>query len=128
MEKIVENNGVSFHGECSIVRADLLGITELPENAKRVEPDELNRLLVAHSESGHHHYIDDVDDAVALYEVPGNPLMKFLEVQLDAHALLRHAKPEGDGDKHLTQKINTGLYRVGIQREHTPEGWRRVQD
>lgn len=123
-EKIVENTGLGFHGECVIIRADIVGET-LPDDAKKIEPDEKNRLLVAHSESGHHHYVDG--DQAVLYET-SNPLVKFLEVEMDSHALLKHAKPEGDPQRHTTQKISGGLHKVIIQREYTPDGWRAVQD
>ena len=125
-EKIVVNPGTGFHGECGVVKADRLGITELPKDAKEIKPDSQGRLLVAHSESGHHHYIDDASN-VTLYET-SNPMFKFLQVEMDAHALLRHAKPLSDDNRHDTQKIGSGLYRIGTQREFTPEGWRAVQD
>lgn len=124
-EKILENNGLGFHGECTIVRADLIGEVELPSDAVEVKPDGQNRLLVAHSESGHHHYIDG--GSATLYET-SNPLVKYLNVEADTYALLRHAKPVTHKDRHQTQKINPGLYKVNIQREMTPEGWRAVQD
>ena len=124
-EKILKNNGLGFHGECAIVRASLVGEEKLPDDAKRVKPDEKNRLLVAHSESGHHHYVDN--DQAVLYET-SNPLVKYLQVELDSHALLRHAKPINDKDRHTTQKIGSGLHKIYIQRESTPEGWRAVQD
>ena len=124
-EKILENKGLGFHGECTVVRADLLNETELPPGAKKVEPDSQNRLLVAHSESGHHHYIDG--GSAVLYETP-NPLVKYLQVEMDSYSLLRHAKPVTAKDRHTTQKIPGGLHRINIQRESTPEGWRQVQD
>lgn len=124
-ERILENNGLGFHGECTIVRADLVGETGLPPDAREVKPDDQNRLLVAHSESGHHHYIDGGE--AVLYETD-NPLIKYLNVEMDSHALLRHAKPVTQKDRHDTQKIGPGLYKINIQREMTPEGWRQVQD
>jgi hypothetical protein len=124
-EKIVVNEGLSFHGECAIVRAELVGITELPKDAKMVEPDNQGRLLVAHSESGHHHYVDS--DQAVLYKTD-NPLIKFLQVEIDTHALLKHAKPMGEKDRHSTQDLGPGLYKIINQREKTPEGWRQVAD
>jgi len=125
MEDFLVNDGLSFHGECAIIRADLLGEDSLPEDAVEVKPDAQGRLLVAHSESGHHHYIDE--GAAVLYKTD-NPLISYLQVEADAYAMLRHAKPKGDGDRHTTQRLNGGLYKVNIQRESTPEGWRRVED
>jgi hypothetical protein len=124
-EKIIKTNGVSFHGECTLVRADLLGIDSLPADAKEVERDNEGRLMVAHSESGHHHYI--ASPGARLYKTD-NPLISFLQVEADAHALLRHAKPVSDSQRHGTQELPSGLYRISIQRESTPEGWRKVAD
>lgn len=125
-EDVVESKcGVLMHGECTLVKASLLGIEKLPKDAVKVEPDQQNRLLVAHSESGYHHYIDA--DQATLYKT-SNPLISFLEVEMDTHALLKHAKPVEHPDRHKTHKIGGGLYQVNIQRENTPEGWRRVQD
>lgn len=128
-EKILENTGLSFHGECAIIRADLLDEKNLPDDAVKVEPDAQGRLLVAHSESGHHHYVDG--DQATLYRT-SNPLINYLQVEADTHALLRHAKPVGEKDRHHTQRLDGnqggGLYRINIQRESTPEGWRMVQD
>ena len=125
-EEILESScGVSMHGECTIVKADLLGIDKLPKDANKVEPDEFGRLLVAHSESGYHHYVDA--DSATLYKTD-NPLISFLEVEMDSHSLLKHAKPVEHKDRHKTQKFGPGLYRISIQRESTPEGWRKVTD
>jgi len=124
-EKIIENKGLGFHGECTVVKADLVGITKLPDDAEEVKPDCHGRLLVAHSESGHHHFVDA--SQATLYKT-SNPLVKFLQVEADAHALLRHAKPANEKDRHDTQKIGDGLHKITIQREFTPEGWRQVQD
>lgn len=125
-EKIVEMKDVGFHGECCIVRAEKLGITELPKDAVKVERDEQGRLMVAHSESGHHHYISD--QSATLYKT-SNPLISFLQVEMDAHSLLRHAKPLNDPQRHQTQKIPAGLYRISIQRESDSlSGWRKIAD
>jgi len=126
-EKIVKNMGVGFHGECRVVRADYLGITELPMDAVKQSPDSQNRLMVAHSESGYHHYIDGGEGVVELYHT-SNPLIKFLRVEADAYALLRHAKPKSDSQRHTTQEIGPGLHRISIDRENAPEGWRKVED
>jgi hypothetical protein len=125
MEKIIKNQGLGFHGECTVVRANLLGETKLPKDAEVVKPDAQNRLLVAHSESGHHHYVDA--GSAVLYKTQ-NPLIKYLQVELGTHALLRHAKDKSAPDRHTTQEIPGGLHKIFIQRESTPAGWRQVQD
>ncbi len=129
-EEIVDNNGVSFHGEVCIIRADLEGVTELPQGAKEVKADEQKRLLVAHSESGHHHY---VNAAEAKFYGTDDPLVCYLQVA-GQEAYLRHAKPASAPDRHKTQRLlknkakGNGLFIVKKAREETPEGWRQVQD
>lgn len=127
-EKILENKGLSFHGECAIVKADLMGETKLPDDAVEVKPDMRGRLTIAHSESGHDHYVDVLDSPQTKFYRTKNPLINYLDVAFDTHALLKHAKPIGQTDRHLDQRLEGGLYRINIQREKTPEGWRKVED
>lgn len=121
MTKIVDHPGVSMHGECYIVDAELLGITELPADAtERISAD--SRHLVAHSESGHHHYVAAAE--ARLYGT-SNPDICYLVPTTDAY--LRHAK--SGPETHGTQRLQAGkIYRISIQREAALEGWRRVAD
>lgn len=119
-----ENCGVSFHGEVGIVRADLLGVTAIPDGAQEQLADSHGRLLVAHSESGHHHY---VDAAQARFYEGANGLC-FLSVTGD-FAVIQQAKPRTDPDRHQDQKLTAPLYLVRRAREQTPEGfWAPVRD
>lgn len=123
MDKIVENKGLSFHGEVGIIRADLIGITEVPSDAKEVKPEN-GLLLIAHSESGHHHYVDATQ--ARFFEGAGSDLC-YLQLAGEV-AYLKHMKPAGAPDRHHTQSLDAPLYIIKKQREETPEGWRAVAD
>lgn len=86
-------------------------------------------LIVAHSETGHHHTVDDL--RVGYFDVPGNPLVAYLQLgdtgdlggcdvvhqrSFDTHETLRLLGAPGD------------VWEVRRQREWTPEGWQRVCD
>lgn len=86
------------------------------------------RLIISHSETGHHHAIDDM--RVAHFADPKNPLVCYLQLgdgcesgvdvvhhrAWDTHEALRLLGQPGD------------VWEVRRQREWTPEGWRRVAD
>ena len=78
-------------------------------------------LIVAHSETGHHHTIEA--EGVIHFEV-SDPLICYLRVDAD-HADVVHHRPY---DTHATLRLPTGNWEVRRQREHTPEGWQRVED
>lgn len=95
----------------------------LPRDAKPVERK--GPLVVAHSETGHHHVIEDV--TVAHYEVPGDPFVCYLQLG-DGDCVSVHQRT---WDTHEALKLLGGhgaVWEVARQREHTPEGWRRVED
>lgn len=96
-------------------------VDTLPDAAEPVDPTG-NRHIIAHSETGHHHYIDA--DAVIRWDVPDDPMICYLRVAGD-HADVVHDRP---WDTHETIRLAPGTYEVRRQREHTPEGWRRVED
>lgn len=103
-------------------------VVALPKNA--VERKRTGALIVAHSETGHHHAIDS--KAVSHFEVPGDPLVCYLRLDdglgdlggvdvvhhrsFDTHETIRLLGAPGD------------IWQVRRQREWSPEGWRRVAD
>lgn len=114
-------NAVAAQGDVILIRRHQQlpsGLTPVP----RVE----ERLIVAHSETGHHHVI--ARPRVAMY-ASDDPLVAWLEVHgdeaLPSAAELVHERPF---DTHDTLLLQVGVYEVRRQREYTPEGWRRVQD
>jgi hypothetical protein len=99
-------------------------VSALPSDAYEQPHD--GRLVVAHSETGHHHVIQS--NAVALFEV-GNPLVCYLKLETE-HADVVH---ERSFDTHETLRLlgapeGPAFYEVRRQREHTPHGFRRAQD
>lgn len=84
-----------------------------------------DRIVVAHSETGHHH---SIDAAGALRHVGENPLVCYLTLEtVDQVDVVHHR----DYDTHATLRLMGGIgavYEVRRQREATPEGWRRVED
>lgn len=95
-------------------------IEALPEKAVRV-PAEAGRVIVTHSETGHHHVMDG--ETVEMYRLPDS-IMDCLLVVKEATPL-RHLRPH---DTHEDILFAPGVYHVRRQREYTPEGWRRVED
>lgn len=91
---------------------------------KKAEPAPLDkgRVVVAHSETGHDHYLDP--EGVTLLRVPSDPMIAYLRVEC-AYAEVVHARPF---DTHETIRLPKGTYEVRRQREYTPSGWRRVED
>jgi hypothetical protein len=96
-------------------------IDRLPEQV--VERTTVGRLVVAHSETGHHHAIDD--PGVRIFEkLARDPLVCFLSVE-GPYADVVHHRPH---DTHQTLRLSPGVWEVRRQREWAPEGWRRVED
>ena len=107
-----------------IAQGDLLVtvIGEIPAGAVEV-PAVGGVHVVAHSETGHHHVVD-AHAGVRYFRDTGNPLRAYLSVDADATTLrhLRHF------DTHAPHSLPPGTYELRRQREHAPEGWRRVED
>lgn len=100
-------------------------IPALPANAKKLA-SEKGVFVVAHSETGHNHVIDARPN-VQWYGTD-DPMVSYLEVieaADEAETLLRHLRGH---DTHKTIVIPPGVFELRRQREHTPEGWRRVED
>lgn len=88
---------------------------------------EKGQIIVTHSESGHHHVIDeDVLDRTpnAVMLNTDDPLESWLLV--NRPTALRHTK--NGHDKHAGVSIPAGKYLIRRQREDSPEGWRRAID
>jgi hypothetical protein len=96
-------------------------IPELPVGAKEVEAKE-GKHVVAHSETGHHHYLEVVP-GLRRY-VSSDPLIGYLSVE-GVGAEVVHARP---WDTHETMRLTPGIYEVRRQKEYVPGGFRRVED
>jgi len=110
-------NKIAAQGDVMFIRVD-----KLPENRELVEAKtEGASLIVTHSETGHHHVMEA--SKVNMFECKDDELQSFLVVHNDAE--LRHLR---DFDTHESILFTKGVYNVRRQREHTPEGFRRVAD
>ena len=105
-----------IQGDVAITRVDAL-----PEGLVLANTDDKGYLVVAHSETGHCHLVQE--KTATLYEDPSNPMMAFLVV--DDVADLEHHR---SFDEHTTVGFDKGIYRINRQQEFTPEGLRRVAD
>lgn len=113
---MIESKRMCAQGELLFRR-----VSKLPSGAKAQERN--GQIVVGHSESGHHHAIDDL--GVVRFEV-GDPLVCYLQIS-DAFADVVHHK---SFDQHETIRLLGGgsIWEVRRQREFVPEGYRLVAD
>lgn len=81
--------------------------------------------IVAHSETGHHHVMDAGTTTLMerTKDVPEG--LRILHLIVKEPTALTHLR--GD-DTHEPIMFEPGEYEVRLQREYTPEGYRRVAD
>lgn len=107
---------IGAQGDCLFIRRRSLP-HEIRERVRN------GPIVVAHSETGHNHEI--ADPAVRVFDrIENDPLVCFLSVDGE-HADVMHHRA---WDTHAPIRLLKGIWEVRRQREHTPEGWRRVED
>ena len=106
MKKVTK---MAAQGDLLIRRIDIL-----PRQAKAAEG-----LVVAHSETGHHHVV--VGNARRY--TSANPLVGYL-VATESVDVEHHR----EWDTHETLVLEEGIYEIRRQREYVPGGWRQVVD
>lgn len=106
----------AFQGDVAFIKVD-----KLPDNAKKVATK--GPIIVAHSETGHHHTIDE--NGVAMFEV-GDPMVCYLQIEGGDKAVTHH-RPFHTHESFLLAGGDS-VWEVRRQRESTPEGWRVVAD
>jgi hypothetical protein len=94
-------------------------ISILPENMKKIEPEN-GKYIITHSETGHHHVMNA--DTIEMYELPDS-LKALLVVNSDTE--LEHLRSH---DTHESIMFSPGIYEVRRQREYVAEGFRKAQD
>lgn len=98
---------------------------KLPDGLTPIAPID-GRVIVTHSETGHHHVMvldrDNEGASVEMYATD-NPLVSWLKVNRPTS--LEHCRPH---DTHEPILFAPGVYEVRRQREYTPEGFRKVAD
>ena len=106
-----------------MAQGDLLvmEVGEIPGEAKEKPHD--GRLVLAHSETGHHHAIDDT--GVIQFETT-DPLVCYLRVDGEFADIIHHRSY----DTHATIRLDGhgAKYEVRRQREWSPQGWQKVMD
>lgn len=94
------------------------------EKPVHVKPEN-GKLIIAHSETGHHHVIDiERSKEATLLIDQTNALIGLLKVK-GVPADLEHLR---SNDTHETMRIAEGDYIVKYHAQETPQGWQRVID
>ena len=89
----------------------LIELSKVPEGSKK-----LDHLILAHGEvTGHKHQV--VEGEADLYESEG---VLYLSVKSET-AVIGH-------EEHKAQTLPQGDYKIMIQKEYEPGGWRNVAD
>jgi len=99
-------------------------VKAIPKDA--IEQKREGALVVAHSETGHHH---TVEQAEAKLFASADPFVCYLRLETPFADIVHH-RPH---DTHETLRLlgepkGPAFFEVRRQREHTPEGLRMVQD
>lgn len=100
-------------------------INALPAGATPAVETDPGKVVVAHSETGHHHFFEAVP-GITRY-TSADPLVGYLTVDAscaDGVALI-HGRAH---DTHESISFGPGTYEVRRQREYVPGGFRRVED
>ena len=109
--KTFENQ--AFQGDVAFIR--------VADDAIPADAEKAKDLVVAHSETGHHHAFPT--DANVERFTTSDPFTAYLKVATES-VLLHHR----EFDTHAPIVFKPGTYMVRRQREHTPEGFRQIQD
>jgi hypothetical protein len=99
-------------------------VDALPAALTEVAPEQ-GKLIVTHSETGHHHVMvldRAAEPSVRMYG-RDDPLKAWLEVNRPTS--LDHLR---EHDTHEPIMFAPGIYEVTRQREYTAEGFRKAQD
>ncbi len=94
-----------------------------------VEVERKGPIIVSHSETGHHHTIDSPD--VRVFEDAMKPLVCYLMMSpafTDAGMHVEHLRSYDTHETLCLLGEPGTVWEARRQREHTPEGWRRVCD
>jgi hypothetical protein len=121
--KLTKGGKVHATGRRAFAQGDVLFVPcdGVPSGARAVAPDK-GRLVVAHSETGHDHFIAAIPGA-EMFQHPTDPLVCFLRLAQDVE--LEHARTF---DTHATFCIPKGTYEMRRQVEQTPDGMQMVVD
>jgi hypothetical protein len=108
----------TFQQQCAQGDTYFRRVDAIPEGAKLVEKWDG---VVAHSETGHNHLFR-ATEGVKMFRTQ-DPFVCFL--RCETASTLEHLR---GFDTHAPILFDVGTYEVRRQREHTPEGFRRIED
>ena len=95
------------HGELTLIPVD-----KLPTGLKEVEHG--NRVIVGHSESGHHHVaVCEADDLTLLRPIGADSNDLYLKVSKEAR--IEHLKTF---DRHETKVLHPGYYYINVKQQY----------
>jgi hypothetical protein len=116
--RIVKN--FAAQGEMYIRR-----VPNFKENGRKAVNPDNGKFILAHSETGHHHVIDA--SRVEVFEQTENVPegMGILQMIVKEPASVEHLRST---DTHEPLFLTEGNWEIRLQREYTPEGYRRVAD
>jgi len=104
-------------------------IDQLPKDA--VKQPASAEVVVAHSETGHHHVALQVHGHYTVPEDRG-AMLSYLVASGALPIIIEHRRPT---DTHETLELMSDtpdlgevVWEIRRQREHVPEGWRRIAD
>lgn len=99
-------------GEVNFRKIDALPVAGLTPLAP-----EGGRYIVGHSESGHHHYLPEVEGVTVLERTEGLPEgMKMFYAMLEKPLTLA----QDAASPHEALEIPAGMFRISISREYDP--------
>ena len=112
-------NKVAAQGEMLVRRVD-----SFDKPAKEMKAED-SVFILAHSETGHHHVIDRTHVKVSeqTEQVPQG--MAILQMIVEEPSVIEHLRGY---ETHEPLMLGKGLWEVRLQREYTPQGYRRVAD
>ena len=114
-------NGKSFKRVAAQGELLLTKISSLPKGLKSVRPEK-GKLIVGHSETGHHHVIDAKD--ARLFRDPKNMDSLFAEILRPTQ--LTHMR---DFDTHEPLNLDTGdIIQIRTGQEFDMNAWRKSAD
>jgi len=103
----------------------MIRVAEIPSDA-REEPCGRS-VVVAHSETGHHHVLELRDGFEARLFRAADPFTAFLRLEGDGDSaadVVHHRS----FDTHGTITVGPGIWMMRNQVEYTPAGWRKATD
>jgi hypothetical protein len=106
-----------FQGDVGIIP-----VKAIPAGAKEIAATK--RVILAHSETGHHHAADnDTKQQVVLFSTD-DPMLGYLRVDSEYADVVHHR----EWHTHETWRLPKGNYEIRRQREMRPDGWTMVLD